>query len=436
MCWTRWGWARWRARRSACRCHGTPRRPTCRRSARAYAAMAARPEPRRRRRSMDLPRQPGHHAVRSRASSRRCCPSSPSASATRTAPSTPWATRRRRRWRPRAAEVAALIGAEPREIVFTSGATEANNIAIKGAARFAASQGSERRRVVTVATEHKCVLESVADLRAEGFEPVVLPVGADGLLDPALLRRAWPCRPAGQRHGRQQRDGGAAGPAPSRVAGARGRGVVPHGRCTGARQGAVRRRRHRPRLLQRAQDVWPEGRRRALCPPPAPRAPGAAVLRRRPGAGAALRHAADAADRGLRRGLPDRGAEDGRGGAGSRACATGCWPACRRTARLAGQRRPWRTGCPATSTSPCRYRRRSADARGPRAVRLHRLGLLVGRGRALLRADRDGAERRRRGPELAPGPGTLYLRRRSGFRRSCAVHRFPNSFEARSPCPR
>ena len=86
------------------------------------------------------------------------------------------------------AQVAALIGAEPREIVFTSGATEANNIAIKGAARFVAGDG--RRRVVTVATEHKCVLESVADLRAEGFDPVVLPVGPDGLLDPAALEQA------------------------------------------------------------------------------------------------------------------------------------------------------------------------------------------------------------------------------------------------------
>src|SRR4029450_10153009 len=51
-------------------------------------------------------------------------------------------------------QVAALVGAESREIVFTSGATEANNIAIKGAARFAASQGDERRRIVTLATEH------------------------------------------------------------------------------------------------------------------------------------------------------------------------------------------------------------------------------------------------------------------------------------------
>ncbi|WP_424135059.1 cysteine desulfurase family protein [Roseomonas chloroacetimidivorans] len=88
------------------------------------------------------------------------------------------------------AHVATLIGADAREVVFTSGATESNNLAIKGAARFAASQGTERRRVVTVATEHKCVLESVRDLAAEGFDPVILPVGRDGLLDPEVLRQA------------------------------------------------------------------------------------------------------------------------------------------------------------------------------------------------------------------------------------------------------
>ncbi|NVN13751.1 aminotransferase class V-fold PLP-dependent enzyme, partial [Nguyenibacter vanlangensis] len=80
--------------------------------------------------------------------------------------------------------VAALLGADSREVVFTSGATEANNIAIKGAVRFLAARGDARRRVVTVATEHKCVLESVRDLADEGFEPVILPVGADGRLDP------------------------------------------------------------------------------------------------------------------------------------------------------------------------------------------------------------------------------------------------------------
>jgi cysteine desulfurase len=84
--------------------------------------------------------------------------------------------------------VATLVGADPKEIVFTSGATESNNIAIKGAARFAGA--AERKQIVTVATEHKCVLESVADLRAEGFEPVFLPVRSDGLLDPDALRAA------------------------------------------------------------------------------------------------------------------------------------------------------------------------------------------------------------------------------------------------------
>ncbi len=86
------------------------------------------------------------------------------------------------------ARIADLIGAEPREIVFTSGATEANNLAIKGAARFAGTGGP--RRLITLATEHKCVLESVRDLAAEGFEPVILPVRRDGLLDLDMLADA------------------------------------------------------------------------------------------------------------------------------------------------------------------------------------------------------------------------------------------------------
>jgi cysteine desulfurase len=87
-------------------------------------------------------------------------------------------------------KLATLIGAEAREIVFTSGATESNNLAIKGAARHARQAGDPRRRIITVSTEHKCVLESVADLAAEGFEPVFLPVRPDGLLDPDQLADA------------------------------------------------------------------------------------------------------------------------------------------------------------------------------------------------------------------------------------------------------
>ena len=86
--------------------------------------------------------------------------------------------------------VARLIGADTREIIFTSGATEANNMAIKGAARYLASQKNPRKRIITAATEHKCVIESVLDLAAEGFEPVILPVGTDGRLAPDTLARA------------------------------------------------------------------------------------------------------------------------------------------------------------------------------------------------------------------------------------------------------
>jgi len=84
-------------------------------------------------------------------------------------------------------QVAALIGAEPREIVFTSGATESNNLALKGAARF---HREDRDRVVTLATEHKCVLESAHALEREGFRVTILPVPLDGLVDLAALEAA------------------------------------------------------------------------------------------------------------------------------------------------------------------------------------------------------------------------------------------------------
>ncbi len=80
-------------------------------------------------------------------------------------------------------QVAALINADPREIVFTSGATESNNIAIKGAARFERGHRNRRDKIVSVVTEHKCVLESIKAMEAEGFESVLLPVGPDGLVD-------------------------------------------------------------------------------------------------------------------------------------------------------------------------------------------------------------------------------------------------------------
>ncbi|MTJ80153.1 MAG: IscS subfamily cysteine desulfurase [Telmatospirillum sp.] len=76
-------------------------------------------------------------------------------------------------------EVGAIIGADAKEIVFTSGATESNNLAIKGVARF---HRGAKDHIVTVATEHKCVLESCRQMEREGFSVTVLPVGEDGLI--------------------------------------------------------------------------------------------------------------------------------------------------------------------------------------------------------------------------------------------------------------
>ncbi|XP_041638809.1 cysteine desulfurase, mitochondrial [Cheilinus undulatus] len=81
-------------------------------------------------------------------------------------------------------QVADLIGADPREIIFTSGATESNNMAIKGVARF---YQSKKRHVITTQTEHKCVLDSCRVLEAEGFNVTYLPVQQNGLLDLELL---------------------------------------------------------------------------------------------------------------------------------------------------------------------------------------------------------------------------------------------------------
>ena len=78
------------------------------------------------------------------------------------------------------AQVAALINADPREIVWTSGATESINLAIKGAAQFYKSRG---KHIITVKTEHKAVLDTVRELERQGFEATYLDVQDNGLLD-------------------------------------------------------------------------------------------------------------------------------------------------------------------------------------------------------------------------------------------------------------
>ncbi|MBS0346562.1 MAG: IscS subfamily cysteine desulfurase [Proteobacteria bacterium] len=84
-------------------------------------------------------------------------------------------------------EVAALVNADPKEIIWTSGATESNNLAIKGAAHFYSGKG---KHIITVKTEHKAVLDTVRELERQGFEATYLDVREDGLIDLDVLKAA------------------------------------------------------------------------------------------------------------------------------------------------------------------------------------------------------------------------------------------------------
>ncbi|GHU13214.1 cysteine desulfurase IscS [Betaproteobacteria bacterium] len=84
-------------------------------------------------------------------------------------------------------DVAALVGADSREIIWTSGATESNNLAIKGAAHFYKDRG---KHLITVKTEHKAVLDTVRELEREGFDATYLDVQENGLVDLDVLRAA------------------------------------------------------------------------------------------------------------------------------------------------------------------------------------------------------------------------------------------------------
>jgi cysteine desulfurase len=85
--------------------------------------------------------------------------------------------------------VAKLIGADPKEIIFTSGATESNNMSLKGVARFFGRSG-KKKHIITTQTEHKCVLDSCRHLQDEGFEVTYLPVQNNGLIRMSDLEAA------------------------------------------------------------------------------------------------------------------------------------------------------------------------------------------------------------------------------------------------------
>ena len=210
-------------------------------------------------------------------------------------------------------QVAALIGADPREIVWTTGATESNNLALKGAAHFYKTKG---KHLITVKTEHKAVLDTCRELERQGFEVTYLDVQADGLLDLDVFKAA--IRPdtilasvmfVNNEIGVIQ-DIAAIG------AICREKGVIFHvdaAQATGRVDIDLARPAGRPDEPDLAQDLRPQGHRRAVCAPQAAHAPRGADARRWPRARHAFGHVAHAPDRGHGRGLPHCQGRDARG---------------------------------------------------------------------------------------------------------------------------
>ena len=223
------------------------------------------------------------------------------------------------------AHVAALLNADPKEIVWTSGATEGNNLAIKGAANFYKTKG---KHIITQKTEHKAVLDTFRELERQGFEATYLEVDANGLISLDQLKKAHSRgHHPGLHHDGEQRDWRSA-------AGVGNRRPVPlEGHHLPLRRGAGRRAprnrraevQGRPAHHHRAQDLRPEGHRRALRAAQAAGAHRGADPRRRPRARLPLRHSGHAPDRRLRRsGAPGESRDGERERARAQRCATGC----------------------------------------------------------------------------------------------------------------
>ena len=234
-------------------------------------------------------------------------------------------------------QVAALIGAKAKEIVFTSGATEANNLAIRGAVAARSARGAPRGHRGDRAP---CGARHLPAARARRLQRDGAAGGSRRPGRSGSLRRGAH-RPDGARlgDGRQQRDRrdpAAAGAGPG-LPGARR--VAAHRRRAGGGAGAVRRRgdRRGPGVAHRAQDVRPEGRRRALRAALTAGRDRAALHRRRPGTRPSSGDVERAGHRrpgGGGRTLPPGAGR--RGAAGRRGCAIACWRRC----RLASRRSP------------------------------------------------------------------------------------------------
>ena len=165
-------------------------------------------------------------------------------------------------------QIAAIIGATAKEIVFTSGATESNNLAIKGVAEMYAEKGNH---IITAATEHKAILDTCKRLEKDGVRVTYLPVQQNGLIDLDQLRDAITDKTILISIMYANNEIGVLQPvARDRKDRERARRAVPYRRHAGRGQGSGEcdQRQHRPDVDQRAQDVRTQGRGRAVRSPP------------------------------------------------------------------------------------------------------------------------------------------------------------------------
>ena len=178
-------------------------------------------------------------------------------------------------------QVAGLIGASAGEIVFTSGASESNNLAIKGTACALRDRGNH---LITAVTEHKSVLDTFKRLAGEGFDVTWLPVNSEGFIDLEQLRRSITDKTvlvsvmaANNEIGTVQHLAG------DRRHHSRARRDLPHRRGAGGRQSAARRQgdERRSARADRAQVLRTQGRRRVVRATPQAEAPAGLSDRRR-----------------------------------------------------------------------------------------------------------------------------------------------------------
>ena len=160
-------------------------------------------------------------------------------------------------------QIAKLIGATAKEIIFTSGATESDNLAIKGVAEMYREKGNH---IITAVTEHKAVLDTCKRLEKYGYRVTYLPVQKDGLIDLEDLKRAMDDKTILVTIMAANNEIGVLQPMRrDRQALPRAGRALPHRRDAGRRQGSGRREQdeHRPAVHLGPQDVRAEGRGRA-----------------------------------------------------------------------------------------------------------------------------------------------------------------------------